>query len=294
VTKPLLLRSMLFVPGDQPRMIEKARALPADAVILDLEDGVAAKDKPRARATIRAALEAGFRPGASIWLRPNALASGLLEDDLLACLLPGLAGVVLPKTRRLDEVRLVDGVIGRLERARGLPRGGLTLALLIETPQAVLHAAEIAGTSPRIAALLFGADDLAAEMGLARTASSEEVRGARAHVALVAHAGGYEAIDIVYTAVRDLEGLARECREGKALGYTGKQVVHPAQLDPVHAVFSPSEGEVAQARRIVEAYRSAPRGAVVVDGRMIDAPIVRQAERVLAQAARIVRRGAGP
>ena len=149
----------------------------------------------------------GFPPEISVWLRPNALATGLLEDDLLACLLPGITGIVLPKSRAPAEATLVDGVLRTLERAREMDEGSVRLALLIETPQAVLGAAET---------------------GLPRTASNDEVREARAHVALAAHGSGRDAIDIVHTAVRDLEGLARECREGKALGYTGKQVIHPA------------------------------------------------------------------
>ena len=283
---PPLMRSMLFVPGDQARMIEKAGSLPADALILDLEDGVAAKDKPHARVTVRNALTARVLGDRSVWLRPNALMTGLLEDDLLACVLPGLTGIVLPKTRVAADVALVDGVLRALERARALSTP-LLLALLIETPQAVLNANEIPHASARTAALLFGADDLAAEAGLTRTERNEEVQAARAHIALAAHARGCQAIDLVYAKVRDLEGLTRECREGKALGYTGKQVIHPDQLEPVHAIFSPSQDEIARAHRIVDAYRAAPRGALVVDGRMVDAPIVRQAERVLQLAARI-------
>lgn len=285
-----LLRSMLFVPGDQARMIEKARTLPADAIILDLEDGVAPKDKVRARVMVHNALMARVPGDRSVWLRPNALATGLLEDDLLACVLPGLTGVVLPKSRAAADVALVDGVLRVLERSRVLS-GRLLLALLIETPQAVLDVEEIARASARIAALLFGADDLAAEAGLARTERNDEVGAARAHVALAAHARGCGAIDLVHAKVRDLEGLTRECREGKALGYTGKQVIHPAQLEPVHAVFSPSQEEIVWARRIVDAYRAAPRGALVVDGRMVDAPIVAQAERVLHVAGRIAAQG---
>lgn len=270
-----LLRSMLFVPGDQARMIEKARTLPADAIILDLEDGVAPKDKVRARVMVHNALMARVPGDRSVWLRPNALATGLLEDDLLACVLPGLTGVVLPKSRAAADVALVDGVLRVLERSRALS-GRLLLALLIETPQAVLDVEEIARASARIAALLFGADDLAAEAGLARTERNDEVGVARAHVALAAHARGCGAIDLVHAKVRDLEGLTRECREGKAL---------------VHAVFSPSQEEIVWARRIVDAYRAAPRGALVVDGRMVDAPIVAQAERLLHVAGRIAAQG---
>lgn len=283
---PPVLRSMLFVPGDQPRMIEKAAWLQADAIILDLEDGVAAKDKLKAREIVRATMTAGPSPRAPVWLRPNALATGLFEDDVLACVLPGLMGVVLPKSRTVEELILVSSVLDVLERARGFS-APLLLALLIETPQAVQTLRALVSSSARIVALLFGADDLAAELGLTRTARNEEVQSARAQVALAAHARGCEAVDLVYGGVRNVEGLTSECREGKAMGYTGKQVIHPAQLEPVHEIFSPSQEEIAWARRIVEASRAAPRGAFVLDGRMVDAPIVRQAQRVLHRVERV-------
>lgn len=278
------LRSMLFVPGDQPRMLAKAPSLPADAVILDLEDGVAQKDKDAARAALEAVLRPGLAVHGTLWIRPNGLATGLLEDDLAACLWPGVWGVVVPKVRSASEVRMVEGIVARLARARGL--GPVPLALLIETPPAVLDAAAIGRACADLAALLFGADDLAAEMGITRTESNEEVAVPRAQVALTAHALQCEAIDIVYTRVRDEGGFRRECAEGRRLGYTGKQVIHPAQIAPAQDAFSPGADEVAWARRIVEAYQAAPRGALVVDGRMVDAPIVAQARRVLERAGR--------
>lgn len=279
-----LLRSMLFVPGDQPRMLAKAPTLEADAVILDVEDGVAAKDKVAARSGIEDTLRRGLRVPGTLWFRPNALATGMLEDDLLACLWPGVGGVVVPKVRSAQEVGLVDGVVRRLARDRGMET--VLLAVLIETGPAVLAAEEIGHASANIVALMFGADDLAAEMGLTRTVGNEEVAVPRAQVAVTAHAVGCEAIDIVYTRVRDVDGFRRECEDGRRLGYTGKQVVHPSQITPANAAFSPTDDDVAWARRIVEAYRAAPRGALVVDGQMIDAPIVAQAKQVLRRARR--------
>jgi citrate lyase beta subunit len=280
--KPLRLRSMLFVPGDQPRMLAKAPTLGADAVILDLEDGVAAKDKPAARAGVEAAVRGGLRASGTVWIRPNALATGMLEDDLLACLWPGVEGVVVPKIRSAREVRLIDGVAGRLARDRGA--APVHLGLIIETSPAILAVEDLARTSPHTAALLFGADDLAAELGVVRTPENAEVAGPRGRVALAAHAVGCEPIDLVYTRLDDPEGFRRECEEGRRLGYTGKQVIHPSQVAPANTAFSPTEEDVARARRIVSAYRAAPRGALVVDGRMVDAPIAAQAERVLERA----------
>jgi len=275
---------MLFVPGDQPRMLAKAQTLDADAVILDLEDGVAAKDKRRARDALEGALRGGLPVAGTLWVRPNALDTGWLEDDLTACLWPGVTGVVVPKVRAASEVRLVDALVARVARDRDL--GPVDMAVLIETPSAVLAAAEIGRACTRLAALMFGADDLAAEMGIARTESNDEVAVPRAQVALTAHALRCEAIDIVYTRVHDEVGFHRECAEGRRLGYTGKQVIHPAQIAPANTAFSPGADEIAWAARIVEAYEAAPRGALVVDGRMVDAPIVAQARRVLARARR--------
>jgi citrate lyase beta subunit len=279
-----LLRTMLFVPGDQPRMVAKAPVLDADAIILDLEDGVAARDKPRARAALETVLRDGLAARATVWVRPNGLDTGLMEDDLAACLWPGLTGVVVPKVRAAAEMRLTETIVEALARDRGM--GPLWLAVLIETPQAAVAPAEIGRACSRLAAVMFGADDLAAEMGLARTDSNDEVAVPRAQVALTAHALGCEAVDIVYTRVRDEDGFRRECAEGRRLGYTGKQVIHPSQIAPANAAFSPRADEIAWATRIIEAYQVAPRGAFVVDGRMVDAPIVAQARRVLERARR--------
>lgn len=283
---PWVLRSLLFVPGDQDRMLRKARDLPADALILDLEDGVALANKASARARIPEALDAGFPEGLPIFVRPNGLATGMLEDDLLATVHPRLNGIVLPKTRSDTEIALVDRLLGNLEQARGIETP-IALAVLIETPPAVLHAEAFALSSERVVALVFGADDLAAEMGLVRTPTADEVHYPRTQVALVAHATGCEAIDHVFTAINDLDGLHRDCQAGRALGYSGKQVIHPAQLGPVNDVYAPDPSTVAWARHIVEAFRDAARGVTIVDGRMVDAPIVAQAERILADAARI-------
>lgn len=270
-------------------MLRKARDLPTDAVILDLEDGVAATNKTLARTRILEALESGLPGELPIFIRPNALATGMLEDDLLATVHPRLAGIVLPKVRSQTDVQMVDRLLRTLEHARGLAVP-LVLAVLIETPQAVLHAEELAMSSPRVVALVFGADDLAAEMGLVRTPTAEDVRYPRSQVALVAHATGCEAIDHVFTTINDLEGLTRDCQAGKALGYTGKQLIHPAQLGPANAIFSPDPSKIAWARRIIDAFRERQRGVIVVEGRMVDAPIVAQAERILADAAWIEER----
>ncbi|MDQ7829221.1 MAG: CoA ester lyase [Armatimonadota bacterium] len=278
------LRSMLFVPGDQPRMLARARQVSADAVILDLEDAVAAADKPRARALVAQALAEGFPASTAVCVRPNSRGTGLLEEDLRAVLHPALWGVVVPKVADAAEVVALDEWLTAHEPAAGLDPGTVRLLVLIETPRAVLDAVAIAQATPRVTALLLGADDLAAAMGIRRTPTNAEVAYPRAHVAVAAHAGGVEAIDMVYTAVRDTDGFRAEAEAGRLLGYTGKQCIHPTQVEVANAVFTPSPEEVAWAMRVVEAYATAPRGTIVLDGRMVDAPIVAQAQRLLERA----------
>ncbi|MDQ7849765.1 MAG: CoA ester lyase [Armatimonadota bacterium] len=278
------LRSVLFVPGDQPQMQAKARTLPADAIVLDLEDAVAPAHKAAARLQVHRALEEGFPERLAVFVRPNAAASGLLREDLEAVLHPRASGLMLPKVAGPEEVREVDAWLGALEPQRGIAVGALRLLVIVETPRAVLEAFAIARASPRVVGLAFGADDLAAAMGLARTVAPADLRYPRAQVALAAHAAGVEAVDVVYTTVEDLGGFRREAEEARALGYTGKQVIHPRQIELANLIFSPSPQEVAWARRVIEAYEAAPRGAIMVEGRMVDAPVVRQAWRILERA----------
>ncbi len=281
-----LLRSLLFVPGDQPQMHAKARTLPADAVVLDLEDGVAPPHKVAARAHIRRALEEGFPERLAVFVRPNARETGTFEEDLVAVLHPRLNGVMVPKTRAAEEVEDIDAWLRTAETTRGIGQGTLRLLLIVETAQGVLQAFDLARASLRTVGLAFGADDLAAAMGLARAAAPADLSHARAHISLAAHAGGVEALDMVHTAVDDVEGFRREAAAARALGYTGKQVIHPRQVDPANEIFAPSAAEIAWARQVVAAYQAAPRGAIIVEGRMVDAPVVRQAQRLLERAAR--------
>lgn len=275
-------------------MHARARTLSADAIILDLEDGVAEAHKERAREQIPQSLQEGFPPDLPVFVRPNSQESGLLEGDLRAVLHPRVTGVVLPKVRTAGEVRDIVAWLRLQEAGHGIEEGALRLLILIESPPAVLGALEIARASPRVVGLAFGADDLAAAMGLARTAAPADVSYPRAHVALAAHAAGVDAIDIVHTAVKDREGFRREAETARALGYTGKQVVHPAQVDLANEIFAPSAEEVAWARATTAAFAAAPRGVMMVEGKMVDAPVIRQARRILERAARVAARRAGP
>ena len=285
---PLLARSVLFTPGTQGERVAKAIAAGlADVVVADLEDAVAPAEKAEARRTVRAALEGAGPSRTLAAVRVNTWASGLAVADLEAVVpaRPGL--VVLPKVERAAHVIALDVTLTRLERAAGLASGATRLGLVLETARGVLDAEALGGASPRVAALLFGAEDLAADAGLRRTRDATEVLYARSRVALAAAAVGAVAVDQVYVDLDDLAGLGAEARFARTLGYRGKMVLHPRQVDPVHAAFAPTADEVAAARRLVEAVeagRVAEGGVLRFEGRMIDVPLIEQARRVLREA----------
>jgi len=278
------LRSLLFVPGNKARMLEKARALPADAVILDMEDAVPPGEKGSARAMVREALEKGAY-GAQTIVRVNAWATGLTEADLKETLVAGVAAVCLPKAETPGEVERLASLLAMLEQERGLPVGGVGLILMVETALGVLNVYQMARASRRVRALCFGGEDLAWDLGAIRTKEGLELAHARAQLVLAARAAGVLAIDTVYTDLKDEAGLLAEARLARQLGYSGKLVIHPAQIEPVQRAFSPGEQQVAHARRILEAFEAAEargEGVIALDGEMIDAPVVARAREVLA------------
>jgi citrate lyase subunit beta/citryl-CoA lyase len=286
---PWILRSLLFVPGDRADMIAKATRYGADALILDLEDGVAADAKARARQTIAAALERGFPPELYILVRVNAMESGLLEDDLAIALRPRVNAVCLPKCNAPEETQAMDVGLSLLEDRWGVGRGGIRLLPMIETARGVLSAPAIARGHQRVAALGFGAEDFTADIGVVRTRGGEEVAYARAAVSLAAHAARVDALDGIYADFRDADGLQADTASARTLGYTGKMVIHPAQIAAVNAAFAPSASEVAHAVRVVAAFEEAQArgaGVAVVDGAMVDRPVALRAQRILALADR--------
>ncbi len=292
---PWVIRSLLFVPGNRMRLVEKARTLPADAVILDLEDSVPEEEKAQARATVSAALAAGFPESQVVWIRVNAPSTGLLDQDLREAFHPRADGVCLPKCESEADVLACEVRLRALEDREGLAPGTVRLLPLIESPQGVLAAFGIARASPRVWGIAFGAEDFTADLGVERTRAGEELAAARAALSLAAHAAGVEAVDGIYADFHDEAGLRAEAVQVKRLGFTGKMVIHPAQIAPVHEAFAPTPEEVARAQRIVAAFdeaRARGSGVVVVDGAMVDRPVVLRAQRVL-ELARRMRSGTG-
>ncbi len=293
---PWILRSLLFVPGSHPELIAKARRLGADAIILDLEDSVVPAEKPAARRAVAAALEEGFPEHHVVFLRVNGVASGLLDLDLRDGFRPRADGIMLPKCDTAAQVLAVDARLRVVEDRYARPRGRARILPLIESARGVLAAAAIVRSHPRICAVALGAEDLTADLGVTRSTEGGEVAHPRAMVSLAAHATGVDPVDGIYAAFGDEPGLRTDLAEARRLGYTGKLVIHPAQIAPVHEAFAPTREEVDRARRIVTAFEEAQahgEGIAVVDGAMVDRPIALRAERVLAISARVAAEGRG-
>lgn len=286
------LRSVLYTPGDRGDRLEKAlREQAADLVLGDLEDAVAPDRKAEARRQVAAAFKAAPPPAAGRGLRGvriNAWPGQLANDDLAAVLPLRPDVVAVPKCEDPKALAALAAHLDAAERGLGIPPGHTRLLVILETAAGVLNARELAGSSRRVLAVAFGAEDLAADAGLRRSASNSEVAVPRALVALAAAAARVAAVDMVTADPKDAARVAREAGEARALGYAGKMCIHPAQVAPVHEAFRPTSDEVAWARRVTDAVAKAgiaAGGVVVVDGKMVDVPFIQQARRILDDAA---------
>jgi citrate lyase subunit beta/citryl-CoA lyase len=283
------MRSWLFVPGDSEKKLAKAAGRGADVVIVDLEDAVAPQAKETARSLAGDWLAERHGPGER-WVRINALDTPLWRDDLLAVMPAAPDGLMVPKAAGPAQLLLLAGELHDLEHRHGIPAGRTRLLPLVsETPAAALGIPAYLDTPiPRLAGLTWGAEDLSAAIGASRKRDQEgrwtdAFRMVRAQVLLAAHACGIAPIDTLHADFRDLAGLERVARESRADGFAGMLAIHPDQVPVINAAFLPSEEEIAEARRIVEAFSAAPgTGALQLEGRMLDQPHLEQARRLLA------------
>lgn len=282
------MRSMLFVPGDRPERFAKAAASGADAVILDLEDAVMPERRAFARGEIATWLETSERK-VPVWVRINPVESVDALPDVAAVIAARPDGLVLPKARDGSDVHRVDHWLEALEARFGYARGSIRLLPLItESAGALLKAASFAGLPQRVAGLTWGAEDLAADIGaLGNKGADGEYEltyaMARSFCLLAAAAAGVPAYDTVDVEFRDVPSVERRARASRRQGFAGKLAIHPAQVTPIHAAFSPTAEEVAWAERVFAAFDAAPgAGAVAFEGGMLDKPHLRQAERILA------------
>ncbi|MDA0159234.1 CoA ester lyase [Solirubrobacter ginsenosidimutans] len=290
MTAPRLLRSVLYTPGHRGDLIAKAPRYGADALCLVLEDSVPDELKPQARETVAASLTV---PGAVVFVKVNPPGPGGLEDDLASIVRPGLAGIILPKVLAPADVHHADALLSAAEAEHGVEPGSVAILVLIETPLAGVRAFEIASASPRIVSLIPGAaanGDMARELGFQWTPEGIERLFLRSKVLMDQRAAEVpNPLDGIYGEVADLEGLEVEARHARQLGYRGKLVVHPSHVAIVNRVFTPSEAEVREHRRVLEAFDAAlaeGSAAAVVDGRFIDYAMAATARQVLELAER--------
>jgi citrate lyase subunit beta/citryl-CoA lyase len=284
-----VLRSLLFAPGDHARRVEKCLTLPADAVVLDLEDAVAVTGKVAARTRVLEALRQPRRPRA--YVRVNALGTEWSYGDFVAVVSAGLDGIVLPKAESASDLLTAEWLLSALERERGLPVGGIDLIPIIETALGWSRLGAIARSDTRVRRLAFGAGDFTLDLGITWSSEETELLSYRNAFVVESRAAGIEPpIDTVWVDLPDTDAFGRSAERARALGFQGKLCIHPDQVPVVNRVFRPGDAEAAHARRVVEAFAEAQQqgfAAIRVDGRFVDYPIVDQARRLLARVAAI-------
>jgi citrate lyase subunit beta/citryl-CoA lyase len=282
-------RSVLYMPGSNTRAMEKARGLPADALILDLEDAVAPDAKAMARANVATALRAGGYGKRELIVRVNSLATPWGYEDLAAAAVMKADAVLLPKVESADAVRQAEALLA----AAGAPPN-LALWCMMETPLAMLHAEEIAASSARVAVLVMGTSDLAKDLQARHTRDRLPMLTALGLCMLAARAYRLGILDGVHLDLEDAEGFAAACRQGRELGFDGKTLIHPKTIDAANAAFAPTPAELEWSRRIIAAHAEAEamgKGVVLVDGKLIENLHVEDARRTVALADQIVETG---
>jgi citrate lyase subunit beta/citryl-CoA lyase len=286
-----LPRSFLYVPANREKFLEKALELPADAFILDLEDSVPLPEKANARRGVKA-----YAPKIGdhrVWVRVNGLETGLARDDLDAVIgVQGMAGIFLPKVETPEEVLRWDTAIAALEKTRGLAIGSTRLVLSLESALGVLNAYAMSVAAPRVASLSFGGaqdGDLNTNLGCTWSSDGPEMMTARGMALIAARAARFDSpLDGVFADVRDPEGFARDTAMSRRLGYRGRKLIHPSQIEPCNRLYTPNQRELDYYARVLEAFEKAliqGRASTTVDGKMIDVAMATAARRILQEAA---------
>jgi len=282
--KKKLRRTGLYIPGNNPAMIQNAGIFGADSVVLDLEDAVSINEKDSARFLVRNALNNINYGNTEVIVRINSLSTPYGREDLEVIGRVHPDGIRLPKAESIQDVQEVDGILSRIEKEKGFKKGSIKIMPVIESAKGLFNVFEIVKASKRVAVINFGAEDYTADIGAQRTKEGKELFDIRTRILLVARVAGIDVQDSVFAYVHDIEGLIRETKFIKQLGFDGKSVIHPNQIKPVHQVFTPTEEEIKNAKRIISAIEEAKRrksGVVSLDGRMVDAPVAAKAQRVL-------------
>jgi len=278
-----LFRSLVFVPGNNPRFLEKAKSLPADIVCFDLEDSVPDKEKKKARALIKNILKQRKKYFADIFVRINSPESGIVEADLKEIVQKGIDGIVIPKVNSVKELKQIEKTISTLEKKRKIK--GISLMPSIESALGVMNCYEIASSSKRIVALVFGIFDLLNDIGIEYTKGNPSgAKYSRYKVPVAATAAGIAAVDGIWQDLKDKNGFTKDCEVGRSLGYAGKSIIHPDQIQTVHKIFHPSKPEIEWAKKVCSVYEELTKkgkGATVVEGKMIDEVHYKRAKALL-------------
>ena len=279
-----LRRTLLYVPGNMPGMLQNIPVFRADGVMIDLEDAVPLSEKDTARLLARNFLRTFRERENEVFVRINGLDTRYALDDLKEVLPAVPDGIRLPKADNPEVVERMDTLLTEYEERLELPIGHFRIIPSIESAVGILNCVETAQASKRIVALAFGAEDYTASMEIHRTKTGEELFNARTRVVWAAKAAGMQAIDSIFSDVNDMEGLRAETELVKRLGFTGKSLVNPRQIEVVHEVFRPKQEEIDEALEVMEAIQRAREmgtGVISLKGRMVDAPVVRRAARIL-------------
>ena len=280
-----VMRSILYVPGNNDKMIGKASGLGADIVTLDLEDSVPPAEKANARQISAAALEAVGAGGSEVYVRLNNWETLMTDDDLEAVVQKGLAGVTLAKCGHADDVKRLDWKLDELERRRGLVRGSIKISVLLETAKGVMNAYPALLASPRMVSAIFGAVDYTKDMRVKLTSEGEEQKYARRHVAVAARAAGVVAIDAPFVAYQDQEAFEANVRDGRQMGYEGRMIIHPSQIDVCNRMYAPDPADVEWAIGVVKAFEeeAIAKGSAAISykGKMVDTPVYLNAKDIL-------------
>jgi citrate lyase subunit beta/citryl-CoA lyase len=281
------MRSVFYVPGNNEKMVGKAPEIVVDLLTLDLEDSVPPAEKPKARGMIGEYLktqrEKQLSP--SLYVRINNWETQMTNDDLEAIVYPGLDGVCLAKCGSAENVQRLDWKLEELEQRRGMEVGSVAIQLLIETAKGVINAYPAATASPRVNSLIFGAVDYTKDMRVTLTSEGWEQLYARFHTAVAARAAGCVAIDCPFVAFKDTEAFDKSTKEGRQMGYEGRMLIHPSQIEPSHAIYTPSAEDVEWAEGVKKIFEeegiAKGAAAVAYKGKMVDTPVYENALQIL-------------
>lgn len=282
-----LRRTMMYIPGSNPGMIKDGHIYGADSLMFDLEDSVSLKEKDTARFMVYNALKAIDYEGTETVVRINGLDTPFGKDDLEAIVRAKPDIIRLPKTEKPQDVIEMDKLITNIENKIGFEVGTIKIMAAIESAIGIINAYDIVKASPRLMGVALGAEDFVTDMKTTRSLDGIELLTARSQIILAARAAGIYALDTVFSDINNTEGFIKEVKHIKQLGFDGKSVIHPNQIEPVHKIYTPSEKEIKKSIRVLEAIEEAESkgsGVISLDGKMVDTPIVERARRVIALA----------